>query len=31
MLRLYDGKLPTGEVDDFIAEQRREATREPDE
>ena len=28
MLRLYDGELPTGVVDDFIAERRREAARE---
>jgi hypothetical protein len=25
MLRLYDGRLPTGVVDDFIRERRREA------
>jgi plasmid stability protein len=28
MLRLYDGKLPTGVVDDLIQERRREAERE---
>jgi plasmid stability protein len=28
MLRLYDGRLPTGVVDDFIHERRREALRE---
>jgi antitoxin FitA len=28
MLRLYDGKLPTGVVDDFINERRRAAERE---
>jgi plasmid stability protein len=28
MLRLYDGKLPTGVVDDFIEERRRAAERE---
>jgi plasmid stability protein len=28
MLRLYDGRLPTGVVDDLIAERRREAKRE---
>jgi plasmid stability protein len=28
MLRLYDGRLPTGVVDDFIDERRREAERE---
>lgn len=31
MLRLYDGKLPTGAVDDLIAERRQEARRELDE
>jgi plasmid stability protein len=31
MLRLYDGQLPTGVVDDFIAERRREALREQGE
>jgi plasmid stability protein len=31
MLRLYDGKLPTGVVDDLIAERRREARRELEE
>ena len=25
MLRLYDGRLPTGVVDEFIRERRREA------
>jgi plasmid stability protein len=28
MLRLYDGKLPQGVVDDFIHERRREGLRE---
>jgi hypothetical protein len=28
MLRLYDGRLPTGVVDDLISERRREALRE---
>ena len=28
MERLYGGKLPTGVVDDLIAERRREAKRE---
>jgi antitoxin FitA len=28
MLRLYGGRLPTGVVDDFIAERRREAQRD---
>jgi antitoxin FitA len=28
MLRLYDGELPTGVVDDVIDERRREARRE---
>jgi hypothetical protein len=28
MLRLYGGELPTGVVDDLIAERRREAKRE---
>jgi plasmid stability protein len=28
MMRLYGGKLPTGVVDDLIAERRREARRE---
>jgi hypothetical protein len=28
MLRLYVGELPTGAVDDFIEERRREARRE---
>jgi plasmid stability protein len=31
MLRLYGGKLPTGVVDDLIAERRREARRELEE
>jgi plasmid stability protein len=31
MLRLYDGTLPTGVVDDLIAGQRREARRELEE
>ena len=31
MLRLYDGTLPTGVVDDLIAERRREARRELEE
>jgi plasmid stability protein len=31
MRRLYDGKLPTGVVDDLIAERRREARRELEE
>jgi plasmid stability protein len=31
MLRLYGGKLPTGVVDDFIDERRREARREREE
>jgi plasmid stability protein len=31
MLQLYGGKLPTGVVDDFIAERRREARRELEE
>jgi plasmid stability protein len=31
MLRLYDGKLPTGVVDDLIAERRQEARRELEE
>jgi plasmid stability protein len=31
MLRLYDGKLPTGVVDDLLAERRREARRELEE
>jgi hypothetical protein len=28
MLRLYDGRLPAGVVDDLIRERRREALRE---
>ena len=28
MMRLYGGKLPSGVVDDLIAERRREAKRE---
>jgi plasmid stability protein len=28
MLRLYSGKLPTGVVDEFIQDRRREAERE---
>jgi plasmid stability protein len=31
MLRLYGGKLPTGVVDDLIAERRREARLELEE
>jgi hypothetical protein len=31
MLRLYDGRLPTGVVDDFIRERRREAIRSDNE
>ena len=31
MLRLYGGELPTGVVDDFINERRREARRELEE
>ena len=31
MLKLYDGTLPTGVVDDLIAERRREARRELEE
>ena len=31
MRRLYAGKLPTGVVDDLIAERRREARREVEE
>ena len=31
MLRLYDGALPTGVVDDLIAARRREARPEPEE
>jgi plasmid stability protein len=31
MLRLYGGTLPTGVVDDLIAERRREARRQPAE
>ena len=31
MERLYGGKLPTGVVDDLIAERRREAKRELEE
>lgn len=31
MLQLYGGKLPTGVVDDLIAERRREARRELEE
>ncbi len=31
MLRLYDGALPTGVVDDLIAERRREARCELEE
>jgi plasmid stability protein len=31
MLQLYGGRLPTGVVDDLIAERRREARRELEE
>jgi plasmid stability protein len=31
MMKLYGGKLPTGVVDDVIAERRREASRELEE
>jgi hypothetical protein len=31
MLRLYGGELPSGVVDDLIAERRREARRELEE
>jgi plasmid stability protein len=31
MVKLYGGKLPTGVVDEFVAERRREARRELEE